>query len=303
MWLMNNSTMSISKTNITRIALVALIAGAMALGFAPIFVRLSETGPVATGFWRLFLALPVFWLWANTEKKDSAAPVRSARTQIILLVAAGAFYACDLASWHWSLQFTTVANATLLTNFAPIFVTLSGWLLWHERFKRGFYAGLALAVLGASMLIGASFMVGERQILGDLLGLVSAMFYGGYLLVVKLLRSWFRTPMIMMWSGLVASVILLAMALFSGEQILAITLTGWLVVFGLAMVSQVGGQGLITFSLRHLPAPFSAVTLLLQPVVATLLAWLIFGELLGGWQAIGGVIVLVGIWLARRGSR
>jgi drug/metabolite transporter (DMT)-like permease len=117
------------------------------------------------------------------------------------------------------------------------------------------------------------------------------------------LRGWFRTPMIMMWSGLVASAILLVIALLSGEQILALTLTGWLVVIGLAMVSQVGGQGLITFSLRHLPAPFSAVTLLLQPVVATFFAWLIFDEFLSGWQAMGGIVVLVGIWLARRGSR
>jgi drug/metabolite transporter (DMT)-like permease len=206
---MNNSILSIPKINITRIALVALVAGAMALGFAPIFVRLSETGPVATGLWRVFLALPIFWLWANAEKEEAAAPARSARTQIILLAAAGGFYACDLSSWHWSLQFTTVANATLLTNFAPIFVTLGAWLLWREHFKREFYAGLALAILGAGMLIGASFMVGKQQFWGDLLGLVSAMFYGGYLLSIKQLRRWFRTPMIMMWSGLVASIIFL----------------------------------------------------------------------------------------------
>jgi drug/metabolite transporter (DMT)-like permease len=301
---MRNSTLlSTATPSITRIALVTLVIGAMALGFAPIFVRLSETGPVATGFWRLFFALPIFWFWANAEKKDSATPAQPVRMQIILLVAAGGFYACDLATWHWSLQFTTVANATLLTNFAPIFVTLGTWLLWRERFRRVFYVGLVLAILGAGMLIGASFTVDKLQFFGDLLGLISAMFYGGYLLSIKQLRGWFRTPMIMMWSGLVASAILLVIALMSGEQILAITLTGWLVVIGLALVSQVGGQGLVTFSLRHLPAPFSSITLLLQPVVATIVAWFIFDEFLGGWQAVGGAIVLLGIWQARRGSR
>jgi drug/metabolite transporter (DMT)-like permease len=222
---------------------------------------------------------------------------------IILLIAAGVFYTCDLASWHWSLQFTTVANATLLTNFAPIFVTLGAWLLWRERFKRVFYVGLVLAILGAGLLIGVSFTVGSQQILGDFLGLVSAMFYGGYLLSIKQLRSQYRTPMIMMWTGLVASTLLLIAAIISDEQILAVTLAGWLVLIGLALVSQVGGQGLITFSLRHLPAPFSSVTLLLQPVVATFIAWLLFDEILEGWQAVGAVVVLVGIWLARRGSR
>jgi drug/metabolite transporter (DMT)-like permease len=300
---MSNSTISVPQSNITRVALAALITGAMAIGFGPIFVRLSETGPVATGFWRLSLALPVFWLWANAEQKDSAVPSRPTRTHIILLVAAGVFYTCDLASWHWSLKITTVANATLLTNFAPIFVTLGAWLLWRERFTRAFYAGLALAILGAGMLIGASFSVGKQQIWGDLLGLVSAMFYGGYLLSIKQLRSQFRTPMIMMWTGLVASTLLLIAALVSGEQFLAVTLTGWLMLIGLALVSQVGGQGLITFSLRHLPAPFSSVTLLLQPVVATFFAWLLLDEVLNGWQAIGAAVVLAGIWLARRGSR
>jgi drug/metabolite transporter (DMT)-like permease len=294
-------TVSTHQTAITRIALGALITGACAIGFAPIFVRLSEAGPVATGFWRLFLAAPIFWLWANAEEKDSVVP--STRMQFVLLIAAGLFYACDLASWHWSLQFTTVANATLLTNFAPIFVTLGAWLLWRERFKRTFYVGLVLAVLGATMLIGASFSVGKQQFWGDMLGLVSAMFYGSYFLTIKKLRGQFRTPMIMLWSGLVASTLMLIVALISGEQILAVTMGGWLVLIGLALVSQVGGQGLITFSLRHLPAPFSSVTLLLQPVVATFIAWLLFDEILGGWQAIGAAIVLAGIWLARRGSR
>jgi drug/metabolite transporter (DMT)-like permease len=294
---------STPKTNITRIALAALIAGAIGIGVAPVFVRLSEAGPMATGFWRLFLAAPIFWLWANAEKRDTAPPTRLSRAHIILLAAAGLFYACDLGTWHLSLHFTTIANATLLTNFAPIFVTLGAWLLWRERFRKMFYVGLVLAILGATMLIGASFGVGDQQLLGDLWGLVSAAFYGAYLLSVKQLRQHLSTPLIMLWSGLVASAALLVFALVLGEQILAVTLAGWLMLIALALISQVGGQGLIAFALRHLPAPFSSVTLLLQPVVATFLAWLLFDEVLGGWQAVGAAIVLTGIWLARRGSR
>jgi drug/metabolite transporter (DMT)-like permease len=75
------------------------------------------------------------------------------------------------------------------------------------------------------------------------------------------------------------------------------------VLVGLALISQVGGQGLITYALAHLPAAFSSVGLLLQPAIAALLAWVILSEPLGVWQALGGVIVLVGIAVARRGSR
>ncbi len=300
---MNNSTLSLPTPQLVRIALVVLVFGALALGFAPIFVRLSETGPSATAFWRLFLAAPVFWLWTNFDGRAPARPATSTGAPTFLLAVAGLFYAGDLATWHWSLQFTSVANATLLTNFAPIFVTLGGWLLWRERFKPVFYIGLILAILGAALLIGSSLSLGRQHLRGDLLGLVSAMFYGGYFLTVKQLRARFSTPVTMMWGGLTASAVLLVIAVISGEQLLAVSMGGWLVLIGLALVSQVGGQGLVAFALAHLPAPFSAVTLLLQPVVAAFFAWLLFDEILGGWQAVGAAIVLTGIWLARRGSR
>jgi len=120
---------------------------------------------------------------------------------------------------------------------------------------------------------------------------------------VKQLRRRFPAATIMMWGGLVSSLVLLLATLLSGEPLLAFTWRGWVVLLGLALVSQVGGRGLIAYALAHLPAPFSSVTLLLQPVVATFFAWLLLNEVLGGWQAIGGVVVLLGIWLARRGSR
>ena len=129
------------------------------------------------------------------------------------------------------------------------------------------------------------------------------MFYGSYILTVILLRGLFSAASIMMWGGLASCAAILFIVLLSGEQFLALTLTGWVVLISLALVSQVGGQGLIAYALRHLPAPFSSVTLLLQPVVATFLAWVILNETLGPWQALGGAIVLAGIWLARYGSR
>jgi drug/metabolite transporter (DMT)-like permease len=297
-----NSTLPIPKTNLARIALGALITGAMTIGVAPILVRLSEVGPSATAFWRLALATPMFWLWMSLEGPRPT-PRQPSRTDYILLTVAGLFYAGDISVWHWSITFTSVANATLLTNFAPIFVTLGAWLLWRQRFRRIFFVGLVLALLGAAMLVGASFRGGGQNFLGDVLGLVSAIFYGGYILTIKQLRSRFSTPTIMTWGGIVSSIAVLIIAVLSGEQLLAFTLLGWAMLFGLALISQVGGQGLIAYALAHLPAPFSSVTLLLQPVVAAFLAWLILDEVLGPWQALGGVIVLVGIWLARRGSR
>lgn len=294
---------SVRQARTARVALSALFGGAVGIAFAPIFVRLSEVGPSATAFWRLSLALPALWLWMAIEGKQRGAPRQpSCMADYRRLTVAGLFFAADLAVWHWSILFTSVANATLLANFAPIFVTLGAWLWFGQRFRLTFILGMATALLGATILIGISVHLSFQHLLGDLLGLVTAVFYAGYILAVKELRDEFSSATVLTWSGVVSSVALLPIALLSGEGLVAFTAKGWGVLIGLALISQVGGQGLITYALAHLPAAFSSVGLLLQPAVAAALAWIILSEPVGFWQAIGGVVVLAGIVLARRGS-
>ena len=289
---------------IARIALAALLCGAVGIAFAPIFVRLSELGPTATAFHRLALSLPALWLWLHLEGRGERQTARPAsRADYAGLVVAGLLFAGDLAFWHWSIQFTTVANATLLANFAPVFVTLTAFALFGERFSRTFLIGMALALAGACVLMGRSFTLSPSHLLGDALGIVTAMFYAGYIIAVGRLRARFSTATIMAWSGLVTCAVLLPVALVSGEGLIATTVYGWAILLGLALISHAGGQSLIAYALAHLPAAFSSVSLLLQPAVAALLAWVILGEALGPWQALGALVILVGIYLARRGSR
>jgi drug/metabolite transporter (DMT)-like permease len=289
---------------IARIALAALLCGAVGIAFAPIFVRLSELGPSATAFHRLALALPALWLWRHVEGRGARPAARPAsRSDYLGLVVAGLFFAGDLAFWHWSVRLTTVANATLLANFAPVFVTLAAFALFGERFSRMFLVGMALALVGACVLMGRSLTLSLTHLFGDTLGIVTAMFYAGYIVAVGRLRARFSTATIMAWSGLVTCAALLPVALLSGESLIATTAYGWAVLLGLALISHAGGQSLIAYALAHLPAALSSVSLLLQPAVAALLAWIILDEALGPWQALGALIILVGIYLARRGSR
>lgn len=106
----------------------------------------------------------------------------------------------------------------------------------------------------------------------------------------------------MAWGGLVTAIVLFPMTLLFGEGLLPLDLQGWGILLGLALLSQVGGQGLIAFALAHLPASFSSVTLLVQPVMATVFAWLVLSETITPLQGIGGVLVLAGIFIARRAS-
>ncbi len=286
-----------------RAALAALLVGASAIGFAPILVRWSEAGPIATAFWRLALAVPVLWLGVLLAKRQAVTPARSlTRRDVKLLGAAGFFFAGDLILWHLAIHYTSVANATLLPNMAPVFVTIGAWLLFRQRVTRTFLLGMLLAILGAALLIGQGFSLSADRVWGDVLALGTAVFYASYLLTTKHLRAHVTALTFMAWSGTLCALILLPASLMAGETLAPLTLMGWLVLLALALVSHVGGQGLIAYSLAALPATFSAVSLLWQPVMATILAWLLLGEALTPVQGAGGAVVLVGILVARHGS-
>ncbi|MCG3211245.1 MAG: hypothetical protein FOGNACKC_04884 [Anaerolineae bacterium] len=297
---MSSISIATLKKQTPGLALTALLTGAVAISFSAIFVRLSEVGPITTAFWRMLLSFPVFW--ALLAQQQPARPATPARQDHRWLIAAGLMMAGDLIAWHWSIKFTTIANSVLLTNLAPIFVTIGGWLLFRQPVTRLFVAGMGLAIVGAMMLVGASFSLSHEHMLGDLLALTAAVFYGSYILVVKRGRETHSTATVMAWAAGVSSLVLLPTAFLAEGALFATSLSGWGVLLGLALFSHAGGQGLITFALAHLPASFSSVTLLLQPVLSAVFAWLLLNEALTPGQMLGGLVVLTGIFLARRAS-
>jgi drug/metabolite transporter (DMT)-like permease len=279
------------------LAFAGLLAGGCAIAFAPILVRLSDTGPVASAFWRTALAAPLLWVWALR------ADPRPAAMSLGPLAGAGLFFACDLGVWHWSITYTSVANSTLLANLAPIFVTLAGWVLYRQSVTRTFLVGMAAAIAGMFILVGPNFAVGGTRLAGDALGALTAVFYAGYMLSIKSARdAGASTARLMAWSTTITALALLPVALLSPQPLLPQAAQGWVVLAGLALVTQILGQGLIAYAFAHLPAALSSVSLLIQPVMAALFAWALFGEAIGAAQFVGGSIVLAGIWLAKRGS-
>jgi drug/metabolite transporter (DMT)-like permease len=275
------------------LAVSALLLGALAIASSALFVKVSETAPVATAFWRVFLALPFLWGWSVIEQRHRHRASFAAEPG--LLIAAGLFFAGDLAVWHWSIVLTSIANSTLLANLAPIFVALTAWLLFRKQLGMKFVTGLAIALAGMVVLIGGDFRLSTRELVGDGLGVVTAMFYAGYQLSVTRLRARIATSTIMAWSGLFTTAVLLPAALLSGGQVVPVSGSGWIKLIALALISQVAGQSLITYAMAHLPATFSSVGLLFQPVMATLFAWVLLGEAVGTLQLAGGITVLIGI--------
>lgn len=283
-----------------RWALAALILGALAIAFSPIFVRLSEVGPTATGFYRTILAVPPLWLVWHLRPAAGRTPSQSRVPSLGVLLLPGLLFAGDLFFWHLSIKYTTVANATLLSNFAPVIVTLGAWLVLREKITPAFLVALLVSFCGALMLVGASFQLGGDYVFGDLLAFTTAIFYGAYMIAVAKLRGRHGTQDIMLWSSLVSGLALLPMVWLMGEGLWPATLQGWAILFGLAWLSHALGQGLIAYALGHLPASFSSLVVLVQPVAAAFFGWLWLGEGLQTLQIAGGIVVLIGILLARR---
>ena len=153
-------------------ALAVLVAGAAIIGLAPILVRLADAGPAAIGFWRVTFAMPLLALIAMRTDGGVGRPSKFA-------LLAGVAFACDLGFWHYSIHFTSVANATVLTNLTPVVVTAAAWIFLKQRPAKLFVAAVGLAVAGAwLMAIGrGEHAAGANPPLGDALALTTAVWY------------------------------------------------------------------------------------------------------------------------------
>ncbi|GAB5389577.1 MAG: DMT family transporter [Alphaproteobacteria bacterium] len=282
--------------------MILLMIGAICTGLAPIFVKLSETGPVATAVWRCLLAAPVLLVLAQWQSRGHAVTGKrnpAGWKDWAVLCLPGLFFAGDLGLWHHSILLTKAVNASLLANCQTIFVSLFALLVLKEVLGFRFWLGLALALSGVVLLMWDSLELGGDNLKGDILSIGVAMFYAAYILTVSWLRKRFSAGLIMTCAATVTGLTLLPIALISGEQMLADTLFGWGILIGIAMVAHVGGQNLIAQGLADLPTGFSSVALLVAPVAAGLSGWLILGESMTVLAFIGAGITLTGILIAR----
>lgn len=282
-------------------AVLATALGAAIIGLAPIGLRLSELGPMATAFWRFVFALPILALAVGVSGK--ALP----RGKIGFLILAGAFFGIDIALWHLSLTLTTVLNATLLSNFTPIFAALGAWAFLKERIRPAFAVGAGLAVFGGAALAlgraqsGAGPGGGEHGLAGDLVGVFSAVWYAAYLVMLRQARASVGVRAAMLATTFGAMLACLAATLIMGESFWPQSWRGWAIVIGLGAIVHVLGQGLIAYGVGRLAMATSGVLLWIQPVVAALLAWALFGEGLGWLGIAGAALVLGGVWVVQRG--
>lgn len=279
-------------------AVLLLVVGAIALGFAPLFVRLSPLAPEITAFWRVALA-GVAFLAVAAAVRPVRVPAVSRRAAPWLVLGAGLAFAADVVFMHWAIALTSVANATVLVNLAPVWVGLILWATTRILPGRVWLMALAVALVGILMMVGGDRDVAPTAGLGEAIGLAAGAFYGLYIVLVKAAGRYYTTVTIMAGSTLVSALAILPFV--AGGLTFDLPLEGWLVLAALALVCHAGGQGLVTLGLKHLPADFVSFLLLIQPVVAFLLGWLVLGETMTALQLAGAVLALGAVlWVATR---
>lgn len=281
---------------IPRLAFPALLLANLILPLGPVLVRLSDVGPVAAAFWRLAIALPFLLLLARPGLTRTP-PTRGEWGALIL---SGVMFAADLAAWHLGILYTKVANATVFGNMSGLF--LPAWALLVLRQKpKGLQAmALMLAAAGAAVMMGGSYDLSIGNLKGDLLCLLAGILYTAYLLVVQQVRGRLDSWSILSVSSVVSTPLLLLCALALGERVMP---GDWTPLIVLALSSQVVGQGLLTYAIGWFPPLIVGVSLLLQPAVAALLGWLLFGEWLSPVDMIGMGAVAAALVLVRLPSR
>lgn len=270
--------------------LLALIGGNVALAIGPWFVRIADTGPVAAGFWRLFLALPFLVVLAKANHQR----LTGMGAKTLALVALGAVtFALDLASWHIGIGMTRLGNATLFGNAGSIVLLFWGFLIARTLPGRLEWLAIIFALTGAAILMGRSLEISNATLVGDLFSVAAGLLYAVYLLTLQNARGAFGSWSLLVWVSLFGAPVLLGIALLLGEPVWP---QAWGPIVGLVVLSQLVGQGLMVFSLRYFPPLVVGLALLTQPVVASIYGWLAFGEVLSGMDIVG--MMLVGAALA-----
>ncbi len=276
------------------LAFAALVAANVAIAFGPLLVRYSDTGPIATGFWRLALAVPFLALmgWrAGFRLNTVPAAV------LWLTAIAGLFFGVDIIAWHIGIFQTKLGNATLFANCASLLLVFYGVFVARKLPGKWQILAVILAFIGAALLMSQSLELSPKNFAGDLLSLGAGLAYTVYLVIMIRVRDTTESWSALAIASFVAAVVLLPAALFAGEQIVP---TLWWPVLLLAFSSQFFGQGCLTYALPHFSPLVIGLALLLQPALSAAAGWIAFGEILSALDIFGGAMVMAALVLVRK---
>lgn len=298
--------------------------------YASVLVKMIDISPINLAFYRVGIATPFFFLATfifmkkDSVKKDSiknsraiesSAKIDSKSSKIsnkttlkvplkdfIFMLFAGIFFAFDLVFFNLALRNTSVANVNLISCMSCFILIPLGVLFFSERIKKSFFIGVAIAVLGLVILIKGKDSNGVSSVYGDFLAFLSAIGYALFLAFIYALRRRYGTLEIMAYSTLGATFVLFLVAWCVEGLELPRDLREWGIVALIVFFGQLVGQGFFNFILGRLDSQTSFLLLLIAPVIAATLGFLILGEKLSLLEICGILIILLGVYFAKKDS-
>jgi len=280
--------------------LAVLGVGVLAISSAAVLIVGSEAPPLVTAFWRVALSTVAMGAIAAVARMRGQrdAPSVAARRSAI---ASGLCLGLHFYAWMASLQLTSVATSTLLVTTTPIWVGLTApWFTREAPLSARGWAGLGVALGGGALLVVAESSGGGADPAGAGLAILGAWCAAAYLMFGKQARQQMSLATYATWANGAAAVLLATLALATDTALLPLSTQTWWMVLGLALVPQLIGHNSLLWAVRYVDASLVSVVVLLEPVGATLLAWLVFGAPPTGVEVLGGAILLVGVTLVVR---
>lgn len=273
---------------------LALVVSLVAVSTASILIRLTEAPPMAIATWRLTLSslmlLPFFISNGGFRK------IRiMKRRDLLALMGVGIALAIHFASWITSLSFTSVTSSVIFVHVDPIFVALVSHFLLRERVEPRQIMGIAVAFFGVTVIAYGDIGLGKESLMGDALSLIGAGALGIYILAGRHLRQRLDLTTYVTPVYTISAVVLALGSIFVGTPLINYPLNTMLMFTMIAIVPMIFGHTVYNWTLKWISAPVVSLSLLGEPVGASILAYIFLGETPGFLAFLGGVLTLVGI--------
>lgn len=271
-----------------------LIAGAILIAFSPVLIKDAGAPGTVSVFYRLFfgtitLIIPFSLSRIKNQEKLNL-------KGILFATLAGLSLAIDMSMWSKGIMDSNAAMPTLTANLTPLWVGIGALIIFKEKQTLKFWFGLTLALVGISFLIIQDLYQPNGIFKGLMLGFLAGIFYAGFMLLTQAGRQYLNTISFLFFSSLATTVFLGISILFQNLEFVGYSTKAWVIFVIMGVMIQAVAWFLINFAQGYLPASLVAPTLLAQPVIAGVIAYLMLGEQLTAWQIAGGIIVVTGIY-------
>ncbi|MCL6635908.1 MAG: DMT family transporter [Peptococcaceae bacterium] len=273
---------------------LAVILAVVAAAFSSIFTRLAAAPPLVIAFYRLTITVLLLApLALNGAGRRELRRIH--RRDLAMAVLAGAFLALHFTVWITSLNYTSVASSTVLVTMQPLFVVTGSFLFLKERIGPAALAGAAVTLAGSAVVGLSDFQVGGEALKGDILAFSGAFFVAVYVMIGRSLRARLSLfPYVFLVYGASAAILLL-FNLAAGTSLYPYPARDWLCFLALAVIPTIFGHTVFNWALRYVRAAYVSVSILGEPVGATVLAHFIFHESPGLLQVLGGLTIIAGL--------